>query len=179
MHTCLGIKIFQGDFLRGLFFMYNGGNLHFSFGFGGNFVSALSFFYCQIIVYVVGHNLVEEKGGETGKAYFAELILPQPQPFSNSIDWMYQLLHFCSWFPIVILLLLLSWFCIFLKAITYLQSAYRLKGEDIIEAHDITEIAGVWYYSCQYYWDPLRGRRGGVCMSLIWISNLVVSCFEE
>ncbi|XP_073255287.1 replication factor C subunit 4-like [Porites lutea] len=29
------------------------------------------------------------------------------------------------------------------KAITYLQSASRLKGDDIIEAHDITEIAGV------------------------------------
>ena len=151
MHTCLGI--FQGDLFRGLFFIYNGGNLHFSFGFGGNFVSAL-FFFCQIIVYVVDPIIVEEKGGE---AYFAELILPQPLSFSNPIDWMYQPLHFCSWLPIIILLLLLSWFCVFLKAITYLQSAYRLKGEDIIEAHDITEIAGVWYYSCQYYWDPLRG----------------------
>lgn len=29
------------------------------------------------------------------------------------------------------------------KAITYLQSAYRLKGEDTVEAKDITEIAGV------------------------------------
>lgn len=29
------------------------------------------------------------------------------------------------------------------KAITYLQSAYRLKGEDTVEAADITEIAGV------------------------------------
>jgi len=29
------------------------------------------------------------------------------------------------------------------KAITYLQSAYRLKGEDTVEADDITEIAGV------------------------------------
>ena len=62
MHTCLGIKIFQGDLLRGLFFIYNGGNLHFSFGFGGNFVSAL-FFFCQIIVYVVDPIIVEEKGG--------------------------------------------------------------------------------------------------------------------
>ena len=103
------------------------------------------FFFCQIIVYVIDPIIVEEKEGE---AYFAELILPQPLSFSNPIDWMYQPLHFCSWLPIIILLLLLSWFCVFLKAITYLQSAYRLKGEDIIEAHDITEIAGVWYYSC-------------------------------
>ncbi|KAJ7377017.1 replication factor C subunit 4 [Desmophyllum pertusum] len=28
------------------------------------------------------------------------------------------------------------------KAITYLQSAYRLKGDDTVEAEDITEIAG-------------------------------------
>ena len=105
MHTCLGIKIFQGDLLRGLFFIYNGGNLHFSFGFGGNFVSAL-FFFCQIIVYVVDPIIVEEKGG--GEAYFAELILPQPLSFSNPIDWMYQPLHFCSWLPIITLLLLLS-----------------------------------------------------------------------
>ena len=104
MHTCLGIKIFQGDLLRGLFFIYNGGNLHFSFSFGGNFVSAL-FFFCQIIVYVVDPIIVEEKEGE---AYFAELILPQPLSFSNPIDWMYQPLHFCSWLPIIILLLLLS-----------------------------------------------------------------------
>ena len=34
---------------------------------------------------------------------------------------------------------------VFSKAITYLQSAYRLKGEDNIEAGDITEIAGVLY----------------------------------
>ena len=33
--------------------------------------------------------------------------------------------------------------CILFKAITYLQSAYRLKGEDAVEADDITEIAGV------------------------------------
>ena len=72
MHTCLGIKIFQEDFLRRLFFIYNGGNLHFSFGFGGNFVSALIFFYCQVIVYVVDHTLVEEKVGGGGGG---ELIL--------------------------------------------------------------------------------------------------------
>jgi len=34
--------------------------------------------------------------------------------------------------------------CIPFKAITYLQSAYRLKGEDAVEAKDITEIAGVY-----------------------------------
>ena len=34
--------------------------------------------------------------------------------------------------------------CILFKAITYLQSAYRLKGEDAVEADDITEIAGVY-----------------------------------
>ena len=33
--------------------------------------------------------------------------------------------------------------CILFKAITYLQSAYRLKGEEAVEANDITEIAGV------------------------------------
>ena len=138
-------------------------------------MSALIFFYCQIIAYVVD---LSWRKVAVGGAYFAELILPQPQPFSNPIDWMYQPLHFCSWLPIVTLLLLLSWFCIFLKAITYLQSAYRLKGEDMIEAHDITEIAGVWYYSCQYYWDSLGGG-GGVCVSLIWISNLVVSILRS
>ena len=47
------------------------------------------FFYCQIIVYVVDYNL--------------ELIPPQPQPFSNPIDWMYHPVHFCSWLPIIIL----------------------------------------------------------------------------
>ena len=79
--------------------------------------------------------------GGGGRAYFAELILPQPQPFSNPIDWMCQPLHFCSWLPVVINYY--HDFVFFWKAITYLQSAYRLKGEDIIEAHDITEIAGV------------------------------------
>ena len=35
------------------------------------------------------------------------------------------------------------------KAITYLQSAQRLKGEDMVEADDISEIAGV-RYNCNY-----------------------------
>ena len=74
-------------------------------------MSAPICFYCHIIVYVVDHTLVEEKGG---RAYFAELILPQPHPFSNPIDWMYQPLHFCSWLPIIILLLI-SRFCIFFE----------------------------------------------------------------
>lgn len=42
--------------------------------------------------------------------------------------------------------------CVLFKAITYLQSAYRLKGEDIVEADDITEIAGVYeqaYFGCR------------------------------
>ena len=173
MHTCLGIKIFQGDFLRRLFFIYNGGNLHFSFGFGGNFVSALIFFfYCQVVVYVVDHTLVEEKVGcgGGGRAYFAELILPQPQPFSNPIDWMCQPLHFCSWLPIVKRYKLLSWFCIF------------LEGHNILTECLQTERRG-HNWGSWHHWNswgmilqllkllrPSWGR-GGVCMSLIWISN--------
>ena len=38
---------------------------------------------------------------------------------------------------------------LFLKAITYLQSAQRLKGEDMVEADDISEIAGV-RSNCKY-----------------------------
>ena len=176
MHTCLGIKIFQGDFLRRLFFIYNGGNLHFSFGFGGNFVSALIFFfYCQVIVYVVDHTLVEEKvgGGGGGRAYFAELILPQPQPFSNPIDWMCQSLNFCSWLPIVKRYTLLSWFCIF------------LEGHNILTECLQTERRG-HNWGSWHHWNswgmilqllillrPSWGS-GGVCMSLIWISNWLI-----
>jgi len=42
--------------------------------------------------------------------------------------------------------------CIHFKAITYLQSAYRLKGDEAVEANDITEIAGVCY---QAHFDRL------------------------
>ena len=44
---------------------------------------------------------------------------------------------------------------LFLKAITYLQSAYRLKGEDTVEAHDITEIAGVRHTHCEILYTIL------------------------
>ena len=82
-------------------------------------------------------------GGGGGRAYFAELILPQPQPFSNPIDWMCSLYTFVPGFLSLNDKHYYHDFVFFWKAITYLQSAYRLKGEDIIEAHDITEIAGV------------------------------------
>ena len=132
------------------------------------------FFYCQVIVYVVDHTLVEEKvgGGGGGRAYFAELILPQPQPFSNPIDWMCQPLHFCSWqrLPIVKRYTLLSWFCIF------------LEGHNILTECLQTERRG-HNWGSWHHWNswgmilqllillrPSWGS-GGVCMSLIWISN--------
>lgn len=151
MHTCLGIKIFQGDFLRRLFFIYNGGNLHFSFGFGGNFVSALIFFLLSSHCLCCRSYPSWRKGGAWG--WGGELIL-QNWFFLNLSHFLIQLTGCASLYTFVPGFLSLNDihyyhdFVFFWKAITYLQSAYRLKGEDIIEAHDITEIAGVWYYSC-------------------------------
>lgn len=49
----------------------------------------------------------------------------------------------------------------FFKAITYLQSAQRLKGEDVVEADDISEIAGVRsiisQLQLQYYFYEIKG----------------------
>ena len=60
----------------------------------------------------------------------------------------------------------------FFKAITYLQSAQRLKGEDVVEADDISEIAGVRsiisQLQLQYYIYEIKGLAKLHVFNVTW-----------
>ena len=95
--TCLGIKIFQGDFSRGLFFIIIlWGKFAFQFWLGRELCVSTNFFYRQIIAYVVDLTLVEEKWQWGG----VELIL-QNGFFLNLSHFLIQLIACTSLYTFV------------------------------------------------------------------------------
>ena len=82
-------------------------------------------------------------------------------------------IHLCSplhWWNKPFFITFIAW--LVFKAITYLQSAQRLKGEDVVEADDISEIAGVRsiisQLQLQYYFYEIKGLAKLHVFNVTW-----------
>lgn len=82
-------------------------------------------------------------------------------------------IHLCPpllWWNKPFFITFIAW--LVFKAITYLQSAQRLKGEDVVEADDISEIAGVRsiisQLQLQYYFYEIKGLAKLHVFNVTW-----------